>query len=676
MMKLQIFLIWIRKRREEMKKKLFLIMLAFVLCLGLTACGGDEDWTEFEYSEESSKISLETTHSDWAVYWYLCGSDLETNYGSATDDLMEMLEVQLPENVNVVIQTGGACEWQNYDMDADKTQRWVYNSEGLFLIDEKESQNMGLAETLQEFLEFANTYYPADKVAVTFWNHGGGSVTGAAFDENYGYDSLNLEEMYQAFDAVWPADTENPALELIGFDTCLMATIDVAATFQNFSKYLVASEELEPGNGWLYSGWMGALANNPSMDGAELGRAICDTYYEGCEQVGTEAQTTLSLTDLTKLTPLLEAYESFGQEALMAAVEDSGFFAQLARAAKESENYGGNTREQGYSNMVDLGHFARSTAWMLPTAQKVQDALEDCVLYQVSGAYRTEATGLSCYYSYNGDIKDFNKYADLGTGTAFKHLYSYGLNGEMSEEGQEYLEAFDIEQYVDVPALYDMGWEGKGLGLNDEGTSYLELGPEAYDVLASIGFTLFYVDEENDLMLHLGTDNDIEADWDNGIFYYNFRGVWGAIDEHLVYMELSFEGEDYNLYSVPILLNGEEYNLQVVYDFLEEEWSILGAVKGLEVSGMASKMTRVLKEGDVITTIWQAASFSGDDDFEMYTIDEFEVTKDTYFAETQLPDGMYSIVFEMWDAMGNFVQSDAVIFECIEGDIYTTVVED
>ena len=85
-------------------------------------------------------------------------------------------------------------------------------------------------------------------------------------------------------------------------------------------------------------------------------------------------------------------------------------------------------------------------------------------------------------------------------------------------------------------------------------------------------------------------------------------------------------------------------------------------------------MTRVLKEGDVITTIWQAASFSGDDDFEMYTIDEFEVTEDTYFAETELPDGMYSIVFEMWDAMGNFVQSDAVIFECIEGDIYTTVV--
>ena len=78
-------------------------------------------------------------------------------------------------------------------------------------------------------------------------------------------------------------------------------------------------------------------------------------------------------------------------------------------------------------------------------------------------------------------------------------------------------------------------------------------------------------------MMVLGTDNDIIADWDNGIFYDNFRGVWGAIDGHLVYMELSYEGKDYNLYSVPILLNEEEYNLQVAYDFTDEEWYIIGA---------------------------------------------------------------------------------------------------
>ena len=656
-----------------MKNKIFVFLLAAVMCLSLAACGGDE---AADGSTPDAAPVFHAGDGSWAVYWYLCGSDLETNGGFATTDLSEMMEVQLPENVNVVIQTGGAAVWQNDQMDPEKLQRWLYNSEGLQLIEEQDTANMGDAQTLYEFLAFANENYPADKVAVTFWNHGGGSVSGAAFDELHGLDSLDLAEMYQAFDAVWPADAEHPALELVGFDTCLMATVDVASTFQNFAKYLVASEEVEPGNGWLYSGWLGALAENTDMDGAALGTAICDTYYQGCEAVGTQDQTTLSVTDLSRLEPLLEAYESFGQEALAAAAEDPGFFAELGRAAARSENYGGNTREQGYTNMVDLGHLARQTAWMLPSAQRVCDALTDCVIYQVGGPYRAEATGLSCYYSYNGDVDDLNGYITVGESTAFKHLYAYELTGELAEDGVEYLSSLDIGELPERVTLADMDWDGAPLDLDDEGTSFLTLGPEANDVLAGIGFSLFYVDEAGDQMLLLGTDNDLTADWENGVFYDNFRGVWGALDGHLVYMELSFEGEDYNLYSVPILLNGEAYNLQVAYDFTAEEWSILGASQGLDESGMASKELRLLAEGDVITTIWKAAIFTGDDDFEMYAAEELTVTADTAFGEAPLFDGSYSMVFEMWDAAGNYACSDAVTFDCAGGEISTTVYED
>lgn len=656
-----------------MKNKLLAFLLALAMCLSLTACGGDE---AAGGSTPDAAPVFQAGDGSWAVYWYLCGSDLETNGGFATTDLSEMMEVQLPENVNVVIQTGGAAVWQNDQMDPEKLQRWLYNSEGLQLIEEQDTANMGDAQTLYEFLAFANENYPADKVVVTFWNHGGGSVGGVAFDELHGLDSLDLAEMYQAFDAVWPADAENPALELVGFDTCLMATVDVASTFQGFAKYLVASEEVEPGNGWLYSGWLGALAENTDMDGAALGVAICDTYYQGCEAVGTQDQTTLSVTDLSKLDPLLEAYESFGQEAFAAAAEDPGFFAELGRAAAQSENYGGNTREQGYTNMVDLGHLARQTAWMLPSAQSVCDTLADCVLYQVGGPYRAEATGLSCYYSYNGDVDDLNGYIGVGESTAFKHLYAYELTGELAEDGEEYLSSLNIGELPERITLADMDWDGAPLDLDDEGTSFLTLGPEAKDVLAGIGFSLFYVDEAGDQMLLLGTDNDLSADWENGVFYDNFRGVWGALDGHLVYMELSFEGEDYNLYSVPILLNGEAYNLQVAYDFSTEEWSILGASQGLDESGMASKELRLLAEGDVITTIWKAATFTGDDDFEMYAAEELTVTANTAFGEAPLFDGSYSMVFEMWDAAGNYAYSDAVTFDCAGGEISTTVYED
>ncbi len=652
-------------------KKLLSVALALMMCLSMAACGED-------VSPDTPPVGNTQQPNDgsWAVYWYLCGSDLETNGGFASTDLAEMMEVSLPENVSVVIQTGGSAAWQNELMNPGKIQRWLYNSEGLKLIEEHDTVNMGDAQTLYDFLYFANTHYPADKVAVTFWNHGGGSVGGAAFDQLYGLDSLNLAEMYEAFHAVWPADKANPALELVGFDTCLMATVDVAAVFQNFSKYLVASEELEPGNGWLYSGWLGELAANPDMEGAELGTAICNTYYEGCEAVGTQDQTTLSVTDLTKLEPLLEAYEAFGEEAFAAAANDPGFFAELGRAAAQSENYGGNTKEQGYTNMVDLGHLARQTAWMLPSAQGVCDALADCVIYKVGGIYRAEATGLSCYYSYNGDVDDFNGYVGVGVGSAFKHLYAYGLTGELTEDGEDYLASLDIESLPEMVTLPDMEWDGMPLTLNDEGAAVLTLGPDANDLLAGIGFSLYYIDEQNDQMMLLGTDNDITADWENGVFCDNFRGVWGALDDHLVYMELSFAGDEYNLYSVPVLLNGVEYNLQVVYDFTAEEWRILGASQSLDESGMAAKELRLLEEGDVITTIWKAASYSGDDDFEMYLAEEVTVTAETSFGEAPLFDGSYSMVFEMWDAAGNYAYSDSVTFDCADGEIFTTVYED
>lgn len=647
-----------------MKKRILSSLLALFLVLAFGACG--EDISTPEPNAEAGT---------WAIYWYLCGSDLESNGGFATSDLMEMMEVALPENVRVVIQTGGAKTWQNNVVDADILQRYVYDSEGLTLVDELPPASMGDAATLTDFLRYCKQNYPAEKTAVLFWNHGGGSVSGAAFDERYGYDSLTLDEMQTAFGRVWEADENNPPLELVGFDTCLMATVDVAGTFAGTARYLVASEEVEPANGWDYIGWLGALAADPAMDGAALGEVICDAYYAGCQAVGTHSNATLSLTDLTRTGPLLEAYEAFGAEALAAACEDPGFFSRFARVAAQSENYGGNTREQGYTNMVDLGHMARQSTGLLQTAGDVLNALEDCVLYRVSGPYRAESTGLSCYYSYNGDLNDLYGYTNVGAGQAFKYFYSYELTGQLDDAGMEYISGMNYEELPQIQSLAAMGWDGMPLQVDEDGVSHLTLGPEADNILAGIGFSLYYFDEENDIMLLLGTDNDMNADWENGVFSDNFRGVWGGIDGHMVYMELCFEGEDYNLYSVPVLLNGEPYNLQVAYDFTTEEWSILGARQGIGEAGMSDKELRLLQPGDALTTIWYLSSYSGEDGLEAYAVEELTVTADTAFAEMELPNGRYGMVFEMRDAMDNYAYSDSVFFLCEDGKISTLIYE-
>lgn len=653
-------------------KKCGALLLALMMMLTMTACG-EGLWALF-WDDAPDMPGGRRDGGSWAVYWYLCGSDLESEGGFATDDLLELLEVRLPENVTVVIETGGAAEWWNDMVDASVLQRYVYNSRGLRLVDEQPSASMGERETLADFLRFASENYPADRTAVVFWNHGGGSVAGASFDELYDYDSLTLDEMYAAFAEVWEPTLEpgKQPLELVGFDTCLMATVDVAYTFCDLSRYLVASEETEPANGWYYSRWLGALARNPSMDGAILGRVICDSYFRGCVEAGTADDATLSLTDLSRLEGLLDAYESFGAEALAAACDDPTFFTRFARVAAQSENYGGNTREQGYTNLVDLGHMARqSDTELLPSAQRVLDALEDCVLYQVKGPYRREATGLSCYYSYNGDVDDLAGYTGIGAGKAFKHFYQLALTGQLSADGEAYLADLYINtaDLQPIQGLPDTDWDGAPLTRDEDGGIVLELGPQANDLLVSVYFSLYYMDADSDVLLLLGTDDDIIADWENGVFRDNFRGVWGSIDGNIVYLELSYQGDGYNIYAVPVLLNGESCYLQVVYDFTEKEWRILGARQGIDDSGMAGKGLRLLEEGDELTTVWYASSLYGEDDFEPYEIDTFTVTADTAFYEIDLPDGEYVMVFEMRDAMDNCAYSEAALFTCEDGEI-------
>lgn len=637
----------------------------------------DDDWS-FPPTEELPADTAQTAPAantgdeTWAVYWYLCGSDLESYAGCATRDMAEMLDVALPDEVQVVIQTGGAAGWNNFEIDDDSIGRYLYDSEGLSLVDRQPQSNMGDPETLEDFLIFCRDNYPADHTMVLFWNHGGGSVTGVAFDENYGFDSLTLSEMYNAFNSVYELSVDAPPFDVIGFDACLMATVDTAYTFCDVAQYLVASEELEPGTGWYYRGWLQALAENTDMSGEELGQIICDTYMEGCEMAGTSDEITLSVTDLSAIEPLLTAYESMGNEGLMSAVNDPTFFSVLGRAAASSESYGGNTPEQGYTNMVDLGHLVRNSADLFPeNAQAVLDALEECVVYQVSGPYREEATGLSCYYSYDNDVEDFIGYAGEGFSTSFKYLYSYAIDGELSDEGMDYVASlgYQEETLPEIPEL-DIN-EDLPVYVDDDGYAVLDIGPDIANRLKGVYFQLAYMDVDNDISLLLGRDNDLYADWESGIFMDNFRGVWGAIDGHYVHMEIVYEGEDYNTYSVPILLNGEEYSLRVVYDYNDASYNILGARKGLDETGMADKNLVQLQPGDVITTIHYAATVSGDDDFETYESDTFTVTENTSFEEEWIGDGMYVMLFELEDISGDTIWSDPILFTIEDGDIYS-----
>lgn len=672
-------------------KKIIKYILVFTAVVVLTACSGKDENSvqpadnttvdgkteENVNAQTDAGVSEVDTDTEWVVYWYLCGSDLESNYAAATNDLAELLSVELPENVKVVIQTGGTSFWQNDLINADTLGRYLYDHNGFQLIEELPSANMGDVQTLRDFLLFGRENYPAKRTAVVLWNHGGGSVSGASFDELYGMDSLSLAEMYEAFTDVFGSNPQDQPVDIIGFDTCLMATIDTAYTFSDIAKYLVASQETEPGNGWLYSGWIGALKETPDMEPVKLAKFICDSFMQGCMEAGSEDNITLSVTDLSRVSDLMAAYDDFGREALVSAIENPAFFARFSKIANSVENYGGNTREQGYTNMADLGSIALKSGELLPeTYRAVVDALSECVVYKVNGKYRPESAGLSCYYSYNGDVDDFISYMSIGPSESFKYLYAYGLTGELPQEGMDYISGLNYSSLPQLHTLDSVNWDNMPVTVDANGNAILTLGSKAIDILSSLTFELYYVDPEEDIKLCLGTDNDIIADWENGIFKDNFRGVWGSLDGALCYMEIAYEGDTYNLYSIPILLNGEDYNLLVVYDFETGEYGIEGARKPLDESGAADKNLRYLVEGDEIQTVHFANVISSDsDELLAVPIDTLKVTADTAFAETELGDGIFIMIFVMKDSQGNVAYSAPVTFESSGGEIVTSAGE-
>ena len=99
----------------------------------------------------------------WTVMMYLCGTDLESQYGFASINLSEICEAGLNDNVNFVIETGGAGAWHTGGI-SDRELSCFHVKNGEMLLDETcPSSSMGDADTLKDFIKWGASEYPADR---------------------------------------------------------------------------------------------------------------------------------------------------------------------------------------------------------------------------------------------------------------------------------------------------------------------------------------------------------------------------------------------------------------------------------------------------------------------------------------------------------------------------------
>jgi hypothetical protein len=166
-------------------------------------------------------------------------------------------------------------------------------------------RNMGDPAELKGFIEWTKTNYPADRYALILSAHGDG-WKGYGPDETSvgpkGPDFLYMGELRQAL--------AGQHFDLIGFDACLMAGIEVAGQVREFTDYYLASEETIPADGYPYDKFVAALNASPGWTGKDLGAKIVQLY--GQRFAGFSAWT-LSLTDEGRLAGLLAQVDSWAK---------------------------------------------------------------------------------------------------------------------------------------------------------------------------------------------------------------------------------------------------------------------------------------------------------------------------------------------------------------------------
>ena len=179
-------------------------------------------------------------------------------------------------------------------------------------------------------------------------------------------------------------------------------------------------------------------------------------------------------------------------------------------------------------------------------------------------------------------------------------------------------------------------------------------------------FYLATLNDKNDVTV-FSDDIDMFQDWDNGIFRDNFNGNWPTLDGHLVYLETTADLENYNYYSIPVILNGVRSVIEALYDFKQSKYVVLGA-RRITSAGMPDKNLIKLKPGDRITTLMQKMADSEDDTSEVET-DSFTLSSNWSLEDSTLPDGTYAYMFSMSDIQGNEALSDVSFIKIKDGQM-------
>ncbi len=647
---------------------------------------------------------------------YMCGTDLESRSAMGTSDLNEMISATVGRNINLIVYTGGCKRWRNSSISSSHNQVWqIQNGSIKRLIDNAGNDSMTKPATLSSFIRWTAKNFPANRMSLIFWDHGGGSISGYGYDEKYpSSGSMTLSGIDAAL------KDGGIKYDFIGFDACLMATTETALVVGKYADYLIGSEETEPGIGWYYTNWLTSLSDNPSMETLQIGKQIADDFTKACARKCPGQSTTLSVVDLAELTQTLPTkLNAFADDA--AGKISGGEYQQVANARSQSKEF---ARSNGI-DQIDLIHFAR----LLDTSasKSLAKTLTEAVKYNRTSDNTANAYGLSIYFPYKklgkvdamtntykkigmdddytacirqfaqmqtagqavggGNVNPFDLLTGGGSGSsdlfgtggssdvtsqAIQQLIGSLLGGRsvdfdalgiegLDESNTEFLrqdplDSAQVAEYVSENHITedDLAWQERG-----DGSLMISLTDEQWDCIESVDKNMYYDDGEG--YIDLGLDNIFEFD-DDGNLLPDEHLDWLSIEKQPVaYYHTDTVDYPDGTYSisgyVPVELNGKDAQLILTFDSANEDGYIAGVRYDYDedVTETQAKNLVSLEAGDQVKFLCDFYSYKGryEDNYQLGRTWTVKDPENVSITNTDVGDGDVMILSKFTDMYGH-----------------------
>lgn len=609
---------------------------------------------------------------------YLCGTDLESRSGMGTADLQEMASATLSENVRVIVYTGGCKKWKNSIVSNRVNQIYQVKDGGVKLLEDNMGQgSMSDPSTLSTFIKYCNQKFPANRNELILWDHGSGSLAGYAYDEKYPESgSMSLSGIKKAI------SDSGVKFDFVGFDACLMATVENALMLSDYADYMIASEETEPGVGWYYTNWLTKLSADTSMPTAEIGKNIIDDFVGMCAKKCPGQKATLSVTDLAEIAAVVPDKLNRFSTSTNALISDvNGYM-----AVSDARNHAKEFAQSSKLDQIDFIHFAN----LLNTAEskELAEALSSCVKYNRVERTIQNANGLSIYFPYKKVSKTnamVKTYDEIGMDSAYsdciRAFASNEQSGQVTEDGygsalgslfgslcgSDYADSSgsSYDGYADsLGGLMASLLTGRSTPANGMDSNWLKpvdngRGQKIFKIpeeewkkrISLVDLNVFIDDGEG--FIDLGLDNTYTFD-DNGYLIADFDGTWMSINGQIVayyHTDTEDDGTHYSINGyVPAILNGQRVELLLSFSDTNPDGAITGArfIYDDGTTDTVAKNTIALSAGDEIQFLCKYYDYNGKYDNTYYLGEPIVLdSSDVTIGNLKIADGkpLYSYVF-------------------------------